>query len=231
MSKRKRRTMIVGGIALGLLLFVATNVVLAARRAAAFPQYWQDKANQPVPANAIRLVALGDSIMQAIGAAHPEEGIAGRIASYLRTKTGHPVHVTNVSVGGATIRQIIDQQLPQVDLNRADLIIVATATDLERRVPLDIYEADLRALLHALPPGKAIISDLPLEPGREPYQAILQQLADEGGIQRADFAKVFRNEGRRLDIFSWLFPHLNSKGYYYWFTAFQPEVDKWIESK
>jgi GDSL-like Lipase/Acylhydrolase family len=144
--------------------------------------------------------ALGDSIMQAIGAAHPEDGIAGRIASYLATKTGHPVHVTNVSVGGATIREIIDQQLPQVDLNQADLIIVATATDLERRVPLDSYEADLRALLRALPPGKTILSDLPLEPGREPYQAKLEQLADERGIQRADFAKVFRNEGRRLDI-------------------------------
>jgi len=231
MLARRRTVIILGSLVLALILYIGINVLLAARNAAAFPKYWQDQAAQPIPADAIRLVALGDSIMQAIGAAHPEEGIAGRIASYLRTKTGHPVHVTNVSVGGATIRQIIDQQLPQVDLNRADLIIVATATDLERRVPLDIYEADLRALLHALPPGKAIISDLPLEPGREPYQAILEQLADEGGIQRADFAKVFRDEGRRLDIFSWLFPHLNSKGYYYWFTAFQPEVDKWIESK
>ena len=47
---------------------------------------------------------------------------------------------------------------------------------------------------------------------------------------RPDFAKVFRGEGRRLDIFSWLFPHLNSKGYYYWFMAFQPEVDQWIDT-
>ncbi len=231
MSQRKRRTMIVGGIALGLLLFVATNVVLAARRAAAFPQYWQDKANQPVPANAIRLVALGDSIMQAIGAAHPDDGIAGRIASYLSTKTGRPVHVTNVSVGGATIQDIIDQQLPQVDLHQADLIIVATASDLERRVPLDEYWAHLRALLGALPPEKTIVSDLPLEPGRGDYQAVLQQAADQRGIKRADFARVFTGAGRRRDIFSWLFPHLNSTGYYYWFTAFQPEVDKVLDSQ
>jgi GDSL-like Lipase/Acylhydrolase family len=231
MPARRRTVIILGSLVLALILYIGINVLLAARHAAAFPKYWHDQAAQPIPADAIRLVALGDSIMQAIGAAHPEDGIAGRVASYLGTKTGHPVHVTNVSVGGATIREIIDQQLPQVDLNQADLIIVATATDLERRVPLASYKADLRALLRALPPGKTIFSDLPLEPGREPYQAKLEQVADERGIQRADFAKVFRNEGRRLDIFSWLFPHVNSKGYYYWFTAFQPEVDTWIESK
>jgi hypothetical protein len=44
-------------------------------------------------------------------------------------------------------------------------------------------------------------------------------------MMRADFAKIFNHEGRRLDIFSWLIPHLNSKGYAYWFLAFQPEVD------
>jgi GDSL-like Lipase/Acylhydrolase family len=231
MLTRRRIVITLGIFALALILYVGINILLAARRAAAFPKYWQDRAAQPVPVDAIRLVALGDSIMEAIGATHPEDGIAGRIASYLNTKTGRPVHVTNVSVGGAMIREIVDQQLLQVDLNQADLIILAAATDLERRVPLDTYEANLRALLWALPPDKTIFSDLPIEPGREVYQTVLQRLADERGIRRADFAKVFNGEGRRLDIFSWLFPHLNSKGYYYWFTAFQPEVDKWIDSK
>ena len=226
MSSVKRRIVIIGGILLGLLLFVGINVALAARNALSFPKYWQDKANEPVAPNAIRLVALGDSAMQAIGAAKPEEGIAGRVAGYLRAKTGRPVHITNVSVGGAKVRDIIDQQLPQVDLNQADLIILATDSDLQKRVPLDAYAVNLRALLQALPPDKTIFSDFPLEPGRGAYQAIFQQAADERGIHRADFARVFNGDGRRLDIFSWLFPHLNSKGYSYWFRAFQPEVDK-----
>jgi lysophospholipase L1-like esterase len=231
MTKRKRTMLMIGGIAFVLVLFIGINVGLAARHAATFPQYWQDKANQPVPANAIRLVALGDSIMQAIGAAQPDEGIAGRIADYLHAQTGRPVHVSNVSVGGATVQAIIDQQLPRADLHQADLIVVATATDLERRVPRDTYRANLRTLLRALPPDKTIVSDLPLEPGRGAYQAILEQAANERGVKRADFARVFSGAGRRLDIFSWLFPHLNSKGYYYWFTAFQPEVDKVLDSE
>jgi hypothetical protein len=134
-------------------------------------------------------------------------------------------------VGGATIQDIIDQQLPQVDLYQADLIIVATASDLEERVPLDDYRAHLDALLAALPAEKTMVSDLPLEPGRADYQAVLQQAADQRGVKRADFARVFTGVGRRLDVFSWLFPHLNSTGYYYWFTTFQPEVDKVLESE
>jgi hypothetical protein len=119
MSKWKRRMMITGGIALGLLLFIGINVALTARNALTFPKYWQDKANEPIAPNTIRLVALGDSAMQAIGATHPEDGIASRVASYLHARTGRLVHVTNVSVGGATVKAIIDHQLPQVDLNQA----------------------------------------------------------------------------------------------------------------
>jgi lysophospholipase L1-like esterase len=223
--------MLAGGIVLALFLIVGIKVFLAARHAATFPKYWQDKANEPVLPHAIRLIALGDSTMQAIGADHPSEGIAGRVADYIHDKTGRPVHVTNVSAGAATVQEIIAQQLPQVDLNQTDLVIISTASDLERRVLLDTYRANLRTLLQALPPERTIFSDLPIEPGRDGYQAVFQQVADEHGIRRADFASVFNGEGRRLDIFSWLFPHLNSKGYYYWFLAFQPEVDEVVESQ
>lgn len=221
---------IIGSFALGLLLFVGINIALAVRNASTFPKYWRERANEPVASDAIHLVALGDSAMQAIGAAHPEEGIAGRVASYLSLKTGRPVHVTNVSVGGATVQDIVDHQLSKVDLTQADLIIVATATDLERRVPMNTYLSNLRLLLQALPPDRTIYSDFPIEPGRGAYQAKLQQVAGEYAIRRADFAGIFNGVGRRLDIFSWLFPHLNSKGYYYWFLAFKPQIDEIIRS-
>lgn len=229
MARSKRRRVIIGSIVLGLILFIGISIARAARNTSTFPKYWQDKANEPVLPNAIRLVALGDSAMQAIGTTNPEEGIAGRVASYIGMKTGRPVHVTNLSVGGATVQDILDHQLPNVDFERADLIIIVTANDLENRVPLDQYRANLRTLLWSLPPDKTIYSDFPIEPGRDAYQAIFQEVADERGIRRADFAHVFNNEGRRLDIFSWLFPHLNSKGYYYWFLAFKPELDRMIE--
>jgi len=126
------------------------------------------------------------------------------------------------------VQNILAHQLQKVDLDNADLIIVVTASDLEKRVPLDQYRANLHTLLSSLPPQKTIYSDFPIEPGRDAYQAVFQQAADERGIRRADFARIFNGEGRRLDIFSWLFPHLNSRGYYYWFLAFKPKIDEII---
>lgn len=38
--------MMIGGLALGLLLFMGINVLLAARNAATFPKYRQDKADE-----------------------------------------------------------------------------------------------------------------------------------------------------------------------------------------
>jgi lysophospholipase L1-like esterase len=219
---------ILGGIALFVLVlvcFVGVNVVRTLLIAVGTIRFWQEKANEPVAANALRLVALGDSATQAIGADTAMEGFVGRIATYVQARTGRPVHITNVSMGGATYSDVVREQLPKVDLKTADLVIIESSNDVEQRVPLETYRAALEALMQALPASKTIISDLPLEPGRDAYQTILQERADAHHILRADVAKIFTHEGRRLDIFSWLPPHLNSKGYAYWFLAFQPEVD------
>lgn len=227
-SRRSIITSILWSIAIFVLVlvcFVGVNVVRTLLIAAGAIHFWQEQANAPVAANALRLMALGDSATQAIGADSPMEGFVGRIATYVQTKAGRPVHITNVSVGGATYSDVVQKQLPQVDLKTADLVIVESSNDVEQRVPLDTYRAALDKLMQVLPPEKTVISDLPLEPGRDAYQAILQEEADAHHILRADFAGIFNREGRRLDIFSWLPPHLNSKGYAYWFLAFQPEVD------
>jgi len=220
---KTKTTLIIGG-AVAAALFVSVNVAHAALRAETYPGYWRDRMREPIPAHAIRLVALGDSTVEAIGAGRPLDGYVGRIAGYLTARTGRPVHIVNVSTGGAT-RDIIRNQLPRVDLRTADIVIVADDNDLQQRAPLAQYRAELTTLMAALPPDRTVYSDLPLEPGRGPYQAVLHQVADAHGIMRADFAGVFSHDGRRLDIFSWLPPHLNSRGYGYWFEAFRPKVD------
>ncbi len=218
--------LILSGLA-AVLLLSGTNVLLTAMRARTYPGYWQDTMNEPVAPDAVRLVALGDSSVEAIGADRPMDGYVGRIAEYIQARTGRPVHIANVSNGGTT-QDIVRRQLPQVDLSTADLVVVADANDMESRVPLAQYRADLTALMDALPAGRTVYSDLPLLPGRGPYQALLAQEADARSIRRADFGAVFGGEGRRLDIFSWLPPHLNSRGYGYWFEAFQPQIDQLI---
>lgn len=58
-----------------------------------------------------------------------------------------------------------------VDMDSADLILIVTASDLEKRVPLDRYRANLHTLMSFLPAHKTIYADFPIEPGREAYQA------------------------------------------------------------
>ena len=207
------------------LLFVAANVAKTAIAAALMPGYWQARMREPMPPNGLRLVAIGDSSAIGVGADRPTDGFVGRIAGYVAERTGRPVHIANVSVGGATAADIVSAQLPQVELDTADLVIVAHSADLTSRVPRDVFRADLARLVDALPAQRTVYSDLPKLPGWEAYQAILEETTDARGIRRADFASVFDREGRRLDIFSWLPPHLNSRGYWYWFLAFRPQVD------
>ena len=82
-----------------------------------------------------------------------------------------------------------------MDLHTADLVVVANDNDMEKRVPLETYRQDLAALLRVLPADRTIFSDLPIFPGREPYQAVLQQLTDAQGVMRADFGAVFQWRG------------------------------------
>lgn len=218
--------MVIGVVVSVLVVLVIVNVAITGWRALATPGYWRQKMNEPAPANAIRLVALGDSSVEAIGARRPMDGYVGRIATYIEQRTGRPVHIANVSTGGTTA-DIIQNQLPKVDLKTADLVIVADDNDVG--IPLAQYRAELETVLARLPADRTIYSDLPGLPGEAPYQRVLQQVTDAHGVMRADFASIFNGPGRRLDIFSWLPPHLNSKGYGYWFRAFQPKVDVVLE--
>ena len=210
-------------VAAAVGVLAGSQVLIAARRAAATPGYWRRRMSEPVQPGDFRLVALGDSSVQAIGADTPMHGYVGRIAEYVQTKTGRHVHIANVSTGGTTA-DVVRNQLPQVDLANADLVIVADSNDMQQRVPLDEYATQLQRVVDAAPAERTVFSDLPIWPGRERYQRVLEQATNARGIRRADFAGVF-NSHRRLDIFSWLPPHLNSRGYEIWFEAFKPEVD------
>lgn len=219
-------------IAVALVAALAWRLVGVLRQGPRHGRYWQALAGQPVPPNAIRLVALGDSTAQAIGAARPMDGLVGRAAAHLTAVTGRPVHVTNVSAGGATVADVVAGQLPGVDLGDADVVLVSVcSSDVSRRTQLDSFAAALADLVAALPPERTVISDVPLQPRRTDYQNVLARLADERGIIRADFAAAFHGDGwtsggfGRLGIFAGDFRHLNGRGYGYWFSAFRPGLD------
>jgi lysophospholipase L1-like esterase len=219
----KARRVIAGLFALPVVA-VAAVATYTGIRAAGYEKYWRDRAAEPRPADALTLVAFGDSATVGVGALNPSNGFVSRAAKLVTEHTGRPVHIVNLASGGATVNDVLQKQLPRIDAHSADLVLLCTSNDLEQRVPLPRYREDLELVLAALPAERTVVSDLPLMPGRGAYQEVLEQVADTSGVRRADFASVFTGDGHRLDIFSLLPPHLNDRGYGYWFDAFRPKL-------
>jgi lysophospholipase L1-like esterase len=226
--RRRRRRITLRVIAIGVGLLVLAEVaglLLELRQAQTYPKYWADQAAEPVAPGAVRLVVFGDSAGVGIGAWKPEDSVVGRIAGHLQERTGRPVHVANYSVGGGTFDSILTGQLHRADVARADVVVViAGSNDTGAKVPLDTYRANVTKLLESLPADRTVLSDVPLQRGRENYQRILAELADARGVAHADFAGAFR-AARRLDVWAPDFTHVNSVGYRIWFQAFQPHLD------
>jgi lysophospholipase L1-like esterase len=227
--RRRRRRTVLKVVAVGLGLVILAEVVgllLELRQAQTYPKYWADRAAAPAAPGAVRLVAFGDSAGMGIGAWRPQDSVVGRIASYLEERTHRPVHVANYSAGGGTFGSVLSGQLAKADLATADVVVViAGSNDTGAKVPLDTYRANITKLLDVLPADRTVLSDVPLQRGRETYQAILAELADARGVAHADFAGAF-HAARRIDVFAPDFTHVNSVGYRIWFQAFRPHLDK-----
>jgi lysophospholipase L1-like esterase len=102
-------------------------------------------AAQPRP---ITYVAIGASDAVGIGATNPEtDGWVPRFGSRL----GSNVHVVNLGVSGSTLSQALQEQLgPALDAQPDVITVWLAVNDLNARVPLDQYAADLDTLLAQL---------------------------------------------------------------------------------
>jgi len=102
-------------------------------------------AAQPRP---LTYVAIGASDAVGIGASNPETtGWVPRFASRL----GSNVHVVNLGVSGSTLSQALQEQLgPAVDAQPDVITVWLAVNDLNARVSLDQYAADLDTLLGQL---------------------------------------------------------------------------------
>lgn len=226
---RGRVWRVIVGILIAIVVVLGVLAGVTGLRALSYDRFWKDRAAEHPAPDAFVLLALGDSATVAVGALDPMNGYVGRASALITERTGRPVHIVNLAVGGATTGDVIETQLPGFDPADADLVLIGTSNDLDQRVPLDRYREHLETLLSAVPAERTVMSDLPLLPGRDPYQAVFAEVADRHGIARADFAAVFTGDGHRLDIFSLLPPHLNDLGYGYWFEAYRPGIESILD--
>lgn len=195
-----------------------------------YARYWQKRAARPVPEGAIRLVALGDSTFQAIGATRPQLGTVGRVASHLRQTTGRPVHVTNLSVSGAKAVDVANRQLSKADFKSADIVIVAVgANDGLKQSDDTLFKQSIDKIVAAVPPEKTIMADVALVKNREHYQELLANARTKRKLIAANLSLAFSYVDHRRSLSARDFFHPSDYGYQIWFEAFRPGVDYLIE--
>lgn len=196
-----------------------------------YKHYWDKISAESTSSNAITIVALGDSLMQGMGADRPEEGLFGRIIDYVGHETNRPVAAHNLSRSGAKVADIVSEQLPT--LLEADLyVITAGSNDSNRMSNLAAFEKSMDSLLQKLPADRTILADIGYVGRRAPYQAVVEKLRSKYGIHAATL------EASKFTYTTWKekwrflardFFHPSSYGYTFWFAAFRPAIDELIK--
>lgn len=217
--------MAIFAILLALLVIIAPRAFLVSTRKRPAGRYWQRQRSRTPDPKAIRLVVLGDSIAQGVGATTPQKSFVGLAAAYITRQTGRPVHIGNYSKSGASAHDILEEQLPQADLARADIIVVEVGVNDSLRRTLEQFQADIKQLIQALPLEKTVMADLPFVKFRRSYQKVLLAIFKEYHIKPAVASKQFVNFLPALNVTAGDFWHPNDKGYQRWFEAFRPGID------
>ncbi|HTE22698.1 MAG TPA: SGNH/GDSL hydrolase family protein, partial [Candidatus Limnocylindria bacterium] len=214
---------------LGIVVLVTFLVGLASLyiKVPQYQKYWQKRAAQPKPENALTYVALGDSTAQGIGATSPQKSYVGLIATALEQKQSRPVHAVNLSKSGARLQDCLRDQLPRLKELQADVVTIEIGANDMSAWDEASFRADMDKLMIELP-KQAIISDIPyfgggryrhLEPNVEAANRIITDLAKRHGLRMAPLHQVTRDrDGVRtmaVDFF-----HPSDAGYKNWFTAF-----------
>ena len=147
-------------------------------------------------------VVLGDSTAQGLGAPGPDGGYVGQTLRQLRRTTGRHWRVLNLSVSGALIRDVLANQIPQLDGQYPDLVTCgAGANDILYSSPGKLF-SDLRTLLAAVPEDTVVL-DLPLLSGfwwivghmSVPYitriNRVIREVATERSLRVAEVSRHF----------------------------------------
>lgn len=104
-------------------------------------------------------VAIGDSATQAIGAATRDDGYVLQVLRGLQ-QTDPSWRVVNLSRTGATVADVLREQVPTMQALDVDLVTCAAGANDLLRTSQDELEAGLRTLAGALPPG-SLMATLP----------------------------------------------------------------------
>ena len=207
---------------IGALLWLQGSV-------ARYQKFWENKAQET---GEITYVALGDSAAQGIGASSPMRGYVGLITKSLEQKTDKKVRVINLSVSGATARDCLDKQIPELKNYKPDLVTIEIGANDVKGHDLQKFESDFSELLPLLPKN-TYVSNMPLfnsrpssTQGAKEQSKIIERLVSKN--KNLNFVDLQTQTTQHQSIFGFapdLF-HPNNLSYKNWADAFWNEIEK-----
>ena len=192
--------------------------------------YWSEPRGET---GGLLYVALGDSAAQGVGASSPDKGYVGLVAAHLREATGQPVQVVNLSVSGARVADVVEDQLPRLEGLDPDVVTVAIGGNDVRVYDDDRFAADAEELVDGLPPG-TFVADVPYfmhgrwETDSAEAAGTIRRVAAAAGLVVVPLNDRLRDEGLRgmLTQTSGDLFHPNDAGYEIWAAAFWAEISR-----
>lgn len=209
-----------------LVALWAGRLVRLARSVSEYADYWSQPWGE---VGGLLYAALGDSAAQAIGASRPDLGYVGVLARRLRSTTGRPVEVVNLSRSGARLGNVLDTQLPALAAlgRRPDVVTVAIGGNDIASYNRTLFAEQTDRLAAALP-DCAYVADAPyFMHGR--WERHSQQAADllAAAAVRRGLRPVALHDAQRargwqamLTDFAADWFHPNDRGHQVWADAF-----------
>jgi acyl-CoA thioesterase I len=229
----KRMLIIVGIVVLVLITVEIVALLLLRSQVARYEEYWGIQAQLPRDETSLLYVALGDSAAQAIGATQPRKGYVGLIAASLSAKENQHVHVVNLSKTGATIRDAIDNQLPQLRELKPDIVTIEIGANDMRLFEAEKFKSEMDTLMKGLPKG-TVISDIPyfgggrvnhLEANARSANEIMYELVQKYDLKLAYLHEEIK-QNDNLNTYAPDFFHPSNAGYKNWHNAFWEAINR-----
>ena len=206
-TRRDLLEVVTAAIALGVLATWTHRLTRLGRSVVSYGSYWSQ--SQGVPGG-LTYVALGDSAAQGIGASSPDRGYVSLLSQRMRELSGGEVLLINLSASGATVRNVVDVQLPKLRALRPDVVTVAIGGNDMAWYDAERFARAADELIDALPAG-AVVADVPLSTKARARGLDVVLLHD---------AERARGSRAMLTDFAADWFHPNDRGHRVWADAF-----------
>lgn len=192
-----------------------------------FGDYWTQKR---LDEGQIVYVALGDSTAVGVGASSPKNSYIGIIAQNIQTTTEKSVKIVNLAQPGKHIKDVIENQVPQLSQYHPDLVTISVgANDINSNEDIATINQNIDALIEVLPSG-SYFAEIPsfIDPQKNSkIMKINQHLNEVAGGTGVHVVPMYQATEKVKNDFSYLdfdFFHPNDRGYKLWADTFLNEI-------